>query len=103
MDHFWITTLEPPPPLPPHCLVVGSKRIRVTFPITTPCVPIRLVVAPLQGPGQYPAGALAGVVSLEPGSWCVGAVPNVAWCAVCASAAPNNWGIEDVLVVAKVV
>ena len=51
------------------------------------------------------AGALAGVVSAfaEPSGWCVGAVLNVAWCAVCASAAPNNWRIEDVLVVAGVV
>ena len=51
------------------------------------------------------AGALAGVISAfeEPSSWCVGAVLNVAWCAVCASAAPNNWRIEDVLVVAGVV
>ena len=51
------------------------------------------------------AGALAGVVSAfaEPSSWCVGAVQNVAGCAVCASAAPNNWHIEDVLVVAGVV
>ena len=55
------------------------------------------------------AGALAGVVSAftEPSSWCVGAVLHVAWCAVCASAAPNNhnnnWRIEDVLVVAGVV
>ena len=39
------------------------------------------------------AGAPAGVVSAftEPSSWCVGAVLNVAWCAVCASAAPNGW------------
>ena len=51
------------------------------------------------------AGALAGVISVfaEPSSWCVGAVLNVAWCAVCVSAAPNNWRIEDVLVVAGVV
>ena len=51
------------------------------------------------------AGALAGVVSAfaEPSSWCVGAVLNVAWCAVCALAAPNNWRIEDVLVVAGLV
>ena len=51
------------------------------------------------------AGAPAGVVSAfaEPSSWCVGAVLNVAWCAVCASAAPNSWRIEDVLVVAGVV
>ena len=47
------------------------------------------------------AGALAGVVSAfaEPSS-CVGAVLNVTWCAVCA---PNNWRIEDVLVVAGIV
>ena len=77
----------------------------------------RLVVAPLRGPGQSPvlpfaccvglllSGAFAGVVSAfaEPSSWCVGAVLNVAWCAVCASAAPNNWRIEDVLVAAGVV
>ena len=30
----------------------------------------------------------------------VGVSLNVTWCAVCASAAPNNWRIEDVLVVA---
>ena len=42
------------------------------------------------------AGALAGVVSAfaEHSSWCVGAVLNVAWCAVCVSAAPNNWRID---------
>ena len=51
------------------------------------------------------AGALAGVVSAfaEPSSWCVGTVLNVAWCAVCASTAPNSWRIEDVLVVAGVI
>ena len=51
------------------------------------------------------AGALAGVVSAfaEPSGWCAGAVLNVAWCAVCASAAPSSWHIEDVLVVAGVV
>ena len=51
------------------------------------------------------AGALASVVSAfaEPSSWCVGAALNVTWCAVCASAAPNNWRIEDVPVIAGVV
>ena len=51
------------------------------------------------------AGALAGVVSAfaEPSIWCVGAVLNVAWCAVCVSAAPNSWRMEVVLVVAGVV
>ena len=50
------------------------------------------------------AGALAGVVSAfaEPSKWCVGTVLNAAWCAVCVSAAPNSWRIEDVLVVAGV-
>ena len=45
------------------------------------------------------AGALAGVVSAfaEPSRWCAGAVLD--GCAVCASAAPNSWRIEDVLVV----
>ena len=39
------------------------------------------------------ASALAGVVSAfaEPSGWCVGAVLDVAWCAVCVSVAPNNW------------
>ena len=51
------------------------------------------------------AGAPAGVVSAfaGPSGWCDGAVLDVAGCAVCASAAPNNWRIEDVLVVAGVV
>ena len=39
----------------------------------------------------------------EPSSWCAGAVLDVAWCAVCASAAPSSWRIEVVLVVAGVV
>ena len=51
------------------------------------------------------AGAPAGVVSAfaEPSGWCAGPVLNAAWCAICASAAPNSWRIEDVLVVAGVV
>ena len=87
-----------------------------------PCVTFRLVVVPLRGPGQSPvlpfacssgccflsaaaAGALAGVISAfaDPSRWCVGAVLNVAWCAVCASTVPSSWCIEDVLVVAGVV
>ena len=42
------------------------------------------------------AGALAGVVTAfaEPSSWCVGAVRDVAGCAVWASAAPSSWRIE---------
>ena len=42
------------------------------------------------------AGAPAGVVSAfaEPSGRCAGAVRDVAGCAVCASAAPNNWRIE---------
>ena len=38
------------------------------------------------------AGALAGVVSafVEPSGWCVGAVLNVTWCAVCAFAEPSG-------------
>ena len=41
------------------------------------------------------AGAPAGVVSAfaEPRGWCAGAVLDVAWCAVCASAAPSSWRI----------
>ena len=87
-----------------------------------PCVTFRLVVVPYGALDSHPffplhvasgrcflsaaaAGALAGVVSAfaEPSSWCVRAVLNVTWCAVCASAAPNSWRIEDVLVVAGVV
>ena len=51
------------------------------------------------------AGAPAGVVSAfaEPSGWCVGAVLNVAGCAVCASAALSSWRIGAVLVVARVV
>ena len=50
-------------------------------------------------------GGLCDITSAfpEPSSWCVGAVLNVAWYAVCASAAPSSWRIEDVLVVAGVV
>ena len=47
--------------------------------------------------------ARGGTGHLEPSSWRVGTVLDVAWCAVCVSAAPNNWRIEDVLVVARVV
>ena len=41
------------------------------------------------------AGAPAGDVSAfaEPSGWCAGAVLDAAGCAVCASAAPNNWRI----------
>ena len=84
----------------------------------------RLVVVFLRGPGQSPvfsfashvvwdrcfllagaAGALAGFVSAfaEPSGWCAGAVLDVTWCVVCASAAPSSWRIEVVLVVAGVI
>ena len=87
----------------------------------TPRVTFRRVVVSLRGPGRMDgpphvasgrcvlsaaaAGAPAGVVSAfaEPSSWCAGAVLDVAGWAVCASAAPNNWRIEDVLVVAGVI
>ena len=87
----------------------------------TPCVTFRRVVVSLRALNSYPfpshvasrrcvlsaaaSGAPAGVVSAfaEPSSWCVGAVLNVAGCAICASAAPNSWRIEDVLVVAGLV
>ena len=51
------------------------------------------------------AGAPAGVVSAfaEPSGWCVGAVLDVAGCAVCVSAAPSSWPFGVVLVVAGVV
>ena len=59
----------------------------------------------LRAPAPYHHIILAGVVFAfaEPDNWCAGAVLNVAWCAVYASAAPNSWRIEDVLVVAGVV
>ena len=91
--------------------------------ILTPCVTFRRVVAPSRGPGQSPGlpfaccvGSLRSVgrcgrcscwcrfrVRGATSSWCVGAVLNVAGCDGCASAGPNNWPIEDVLVVAGVV
>ena len=51
------------------------------------------------------AGAPAGVVSVRgaPVVGVPGAVLKVAGCAVCASAAPSSWRIEDVLVIAGVV
>ena len=62
------------------------------------------VVATFAEPSGWCAGA-AGVLSAfaEPSGWCAGAVLDVAWCAVCASAAPSSWRIEVVLVVAGVV
>ena len=36
---------------------------------------------------------------VEPSGWCAGAVLDVVGCAVCVSAASNNWRIEDVLLV----
>ena len=101
----------------PHFL-----RQRLQYPCPTPCVTFCLVFVSLRGPGQHPffpphvasgccflsaaaAGALAGVVSAfaEPSIWCVGAVLDVACCAVCASVAPSTWHIEVVLVVVGVV
>ena len=51
------------------------------------------------------AGAPAGVVSafVEPSGWCAGAVLDVAFCAVCLSAAPSGWRTGVVLVVVGVV
>ena len=94
--------------------VPGALGSRVTF---------RRVVVSLRGPGRghpfFPshvasgccvlsaaaAGVPAGVGSAfaEPGRWCAGAVLDVARCGVGVSAAPNNWRIEDVLVVGGVV
>ena len=56
-------------------------------------------------PSAAAAGAPAGVVAafVEPSGWCAGAVLDVAWCAVCTSAAPSSWHIEVALVVAGVV
>ena len=86
-----------------------------------PCATFRLVVVSLRAwdsPPFFPshvlgccflsataAGALAGVVSAfaEPSSWCVGAVLDVAWCAISVSLAPSSWRIQVVLVVAGVV
>ena len=80
-----------------------------------PCVTFRLVVVLLRGPGQSPVLPFACCVGLllsvgrcgrcscwcrfrvcGARSWCVEAALNVAWCAVCVSAAPNSWRIEDV-------
>ena len=89
-----------------HCLAtrrsVGETACLDQWPETL-CKGERLT--PLVQVALRWTGALAGVVSAfaEPSSWRVGAVLNVAWCAVCVSAAPNSWRIEDVLVVAGVV
>ena len=71
---------------------VTRSSLRMLRRVAAFCHPLRLVL-------------LLVCVSafVEPSSWCVGAVLNVAWCAVCASAAPNSWRIEDVLVVGGVV
>ena len=87
-----------------------------------PCVTFRQVVVSLRGPGRSPVVPFACCVGLllsvgrcgQCSCWCCfpvrgaqqlvcWAVLNVAWCAVCVSAAPNNWRIEDVLIVAGVV
>ena len=101
-----------------HCYVVYPGT-----PLHTPRVTCRRVVVSLRGPGQSPVlpfaccvGSLLSVgrcgrcscwcrfcVRGAPWLVCWGAVLNVAGWAVCVSAAPNNWSIEDVLVVAGVV
>ena len=101
-DHVSMSDPSPPNPIPR----------RVTF----------RRVAPFRGPGQSPVlpfacciGSLRSVGRCgrcscwcrfrvrEPRRWCAGAVLDVAGCAVCASAAPNNWRIEVVLVVVGLV
>ena len=99
--------------MPRELQMTPRKMASASFVFRPPCVTFRLVVAPLHGAlDSHPffpshvasgrcvlsaaaAGALAGVVSAfaEPSRWCVGAVLNVAWCAVCVSAAPNSWRI----------
>ena len=84
-----------------------------------PCATFRLVYGALDSHPFFPShvasgrcflsAAAAGVPTsvvaafAEPSGWCAGAVLDVAWCAVCASAAPSSWRIEVVLVVAGVV
>ena len=104
----------PPPQNPSWYALILSEFCQHMPTRPAPCVTFRPVVVPLRGLDSHPffpshvalgccflsaaaAGALAGVVSAftEPSSWCVGAVLNVAWCAVCASAVPNSWRIED--------
>ena len=91
----------------------------VPFARQPPCVTFRPVVVPLRGPGTRsslrvlcrvaafcrPLRRVLLLVSLPRSRSPVAGVLglNVAWCAVCASAAPNSWRIEDVLVVAGVV
>ena len=80
------------PPLHTSCCATWSSRgchapLRLPLPAPTS----RFGVLPFGEGGEYSIARLAYMVL------------NVAWCAVCASAAPNSWRIEDVLVVAGVV
>ena len=88
-----------------------------------PCAAFCLVVAPLRGPWTVTRSSLRMLrrvaafcrplrpvlllvsfpCSRSPVVGVLGAVLNVAWCAVCASAALNSWRIEDVLVAGGVV
>ena len=87
---------ENPPPSPGCCSFTGPwtvtrSSLRMLRRVAAFCRPLRPVLLLVSFPR-----------SMEPSSWCAGAVLDVAWCAVCTSAAPNNWRIEDVLVVAGV-
>ena len=114
MVHYLLCACHRPMPYTVHYKLLSYF---ISPPNHPPCVTFRLVVVPLWGPGQSTVLPFACCVGLllsvgrcgrcscwcRVSSWCVGAVLNVAWCAVCASAAPNSWCVEDVLVVARVV
>ena len=89
------------------------RRSALGSPTGPPCVTFRRVVAPLWGPWTVtrsslrmlrwvaafcrPLRPVLPLVSFprsrSPVVWCAGDVLNVAGCAVCVSAAPNNWRI----------
>ena len=93
--------VNPPPPLcdiPSGCCsftgpwTVTRSSLRMLRRVAAFCRPLRPVLLLVSFPRLW--SPVVGVL---------GTVLNVAWCAVCVSAAPNNWRIVDVLVVAGVV
>ena len=86
-----MTSVEHSPPPPPPRVTFRRVVVPLRGLGRSPVLPFACCVGSLRSVGRCvlsaaAAGALAGVVSAfaEPSSWCVGAVLNVAGCAVCA-------------------